>query len=75
MTIEVYDNFLPTEVFLPIKEYIFGGQMPWYYMPNSVSSDDNCPQFSHCLYNDLTPISDVYNLIKPIFATLNPIGL
>ena len=75
MTIEVYDNFLPTEVFLPIKEYIFGGQMPWYYMPNSVSSDDDCPQFSHCLYNDLTPISDVYNLIKPIFATLNPIGL
>ena len=24
MSIEVYDNFLPTEVFNPIKEYIFG---------------------------------------------------
>ena len=47
MKIEVYDNFLPTEVFMPIKDYIFSGQMPWYYMPNSVSNDDNCPQFSH----------------------------
>ena len=28
MSIEVYDNFLPTEVFNPIKEYIFGGVMP-----------------------------------------------
>ena len=73
--IEVYDNFLPEEVFTPIKEYIFSGQMPWYYMPNSVHDDDKCPQFSHALYVDCEPISDVYNRIKPIFATLNPIGI
>ena len=73
--IEVYDNFLPKEVFTPIKEYIFSGRMPWYYMPNSVHDDDKCPQFSHALYVDCEPISDVYNIIKPIFATLNPIGI
>ena len=75
MSIEVYDNFLPEEVFTPIREYIFGGRMPWYYMPNSVHDDDKCPQFSHALYVDCEPISDVYNIIKPIFATLNPIGI
>ena len=75
MSIEVYDNFLPEEVFTPIKEYIFSGQMPWYYMPNSVNDNDKCPQFSHALYVDCEPISDVYNRIKPIFATLNPIGI
>ena len=47
MTIEVYDNFLPTEVFNPIKEYVFGGVMPWYYSPTSVMEGDGCPQFCH----------------------------
>ena len=40
MNIEVYDNFLPTEVFNPIKEFVFGGVMPWYYMDNSVKKGD-----------------------------------
>ena len=44
-------------------------------MANSVHDDDKCPQFSHALYVDCEPISDVYNIIKPIFATLNPIGI
>ena len=75
MNIEVYDNFLPTEVFTPIKDYVFGGRMPWYYMPNSVRKEDNCPQFSHMCYANCVPISDVFEKIKPIFATLNPIGI
>ena len=36
MSIEVYDNFLPEEVFTPIRDYVFGGRMPWYYASNSV---------------------------------------
>ena len=75
MSIEVYDNFLPTEVFNPIKEYIFGGVMPWYYSPTSVMEGDGCPQFSHACYIDSEPISDVYGIIKPVFATLNPFAL
>ena len=60
MSIEVYDNFLPTEVFTPIRDYIFGGRMPWYYSSSSVRPDDSCPQFSHAMYVDSEPISDVY---------------
>ena len=75
MSIEVYDNFLPTEVFNPIKEYIFGGVMPWYYSPTSVMEDDGCPQFSHACYIDSEPISYVYDMIKPVFNTLNPFAL
>ena len=75
MSIEVYDNFLPTEVFTPIRDYIFGGRMPWYYSSSSVRPDDSCPQFSHAMYVDSEPISDVYNVVKPIFHTLKPFAL
>ncbi len=75
MNIEVYDDFLPEEVFTPIKDYVLGGQMPWYYAPNSVKQDDGCPQFSHACYADCSPISDVFNRIRPVFATLNPFGI
>ena len=79
MSIEVYDNFLPTEVFNSIKEYIFNGEpspaMPWYYSPTSVFDDDGCPQFSHVCYKDSQPISYVYDIIKPVFDTLNPFAL
>ena len=64
MNIEVYDNFLPEEVFMPIKEHIFSGRMPWYYSDSSVRPDDNCPQFSHAMYVDSEPISDVYNVVN-----------
>ena len=73
--IEVYDNFLPTEVFTPIKDYVFGGRMPWYYSPTSVMEGDDCPQFSHACYIDSEPISDVYGIIKPVFASLNPFAV
>ena len=73
--IEVYDNFLPTEVFTPIKDYVFGGRMPWYYSPTSVMEGDGCPQFSHACYIDAEPISDVYSIIKPVFSALNPFAL
>ena len=66
--IEVYDNFLPTEVFTPIKDYVFGGRMPWYYSPTSVMEGDGCPQFSHACYIDAEPISDVYGIIKPVLT-------
>ena len=75
MSIEVYDNFLPTEVFTPIRDYIFGGRMPWYYSSSSVRPNDSCPQFSHAMYVDSEPISDVYNIVKPIFHTLKPFAL
>tara|TARA_B100000287_G_scaffold155679_1_gene146841 strand:+ start:1001 stop:1525 length:525 start_codon:yes stop_codon:yes gene_type:complete len=75
MNIEVYDNFLPDKVFTPIKEYIFGGQMPWYYSPVSVKQGDGCPQFSHLCYADTIPKSDVYKIVCPVFATLNPIAV
>ena len=75
MSIEVYDNFLPEEVFTPIRDYVFGGRMPWYYTANSVKEGDNCPQFSHMCYANCVPISDMFERVKPIFATLNPIGI
>ena len=75
MSIEVYVNFLPEEVFTPIRDYVFGGRMPWYYASNSVKEGDNCPQFSHMCYANCVPISDMFERVKPIFATLNPIGI
>ena len=75
MNIEVYDNFLPEEVFTPIRDYVFGGHMPWYYMDMSVKKGDGCPQFSHGLYGDSEPRSETYNIVKPIFATLNPFAI
>ena len=46
--------------------------MPWYYSPTSVLKAMTFIQFSHACYIDSEPISDVYNIIKPVFASLNP---
>mgnify|MGYP000344171991 FL=1 len=76
MSIEVYDNFLPDEVFTPIKDYVLGGRMPWYHSSSSVRDNDGCPQFSNLIYVDCAPVdSDMWNRIRPIFATINPIGV
>lgn len=76
MNIEVYDDFLPEEVFTPIKDYVLGGQMPWYHSPSSVRDNDGCPQFSNAIYVDCAPVNmELWNIILPIFGTLNPIGI
>ena len=75
MNIEVYDNFLPTEVFTPIRDYVFSGRMPWYYSPTSVFDGDGCPQFSHGCYVDSEPISDIYNIVKPVFTSICPFAV
>ena len=73
--IEVFDDYLPLEVFKTIKEYVLSEHIPWYFSSKSVYEDDNCPQFSHTLYGDFEPISDVWSIIRPVMATLDPIGL
>ena len=76
MNIEVYDDFLPEEVFTPIKDYVLGGQFPWFHSSSSVKDNDGCPQFSSLIYVDCAPLNtDLWNRIRPIFATLNPIGI
>ena len=75
MSIQVYDNFLPSEVFDPIKDYVFSGRMPWYFAPTSVHEGDGCPQFSHALYIDLVPISEVFEIVAPVLNSLNPLAL
>ena len=76
MNIEVYDDFLPEEVFTPIKDYVLGRQFPWYHSPISVKDNDGCTQFSNLVYVDCAPLNtDLWNRIRPIFATVNPIGI
>ena len=75
MSVQVYDNFLPTEVFDPIKEFVFSGRMPWYFAPKSVHDGDGCPQFTHGLYVDCLPTSEVFEIFSPILNSLNPLAL
>lgn len=76
--IEIIDNFLDEEYFLPIKTIMMNGDFPWYYTNFVVYNDENeildldTYQFIHMFYNGNNGNhSPYYNMMNPILDKLN----
>ena len=74
---EVIDNFLEKPVFDIIKDTMMSNAFPWYYNSGVVhlTKKDNEPnqyQFNHHFYENHEPLSDFFQLIKPIVFKINP---
>lgn len=74
---KVYENFLPKEEFLKIKEVLLGMYFPWYYNPAVITFDntDKNFQFIHNLYRDHRPLSDTYFIVEPLIKKINPTSI
>jgi len=73
--IEIVDDFLPQGEFEGLKDLALGGRLPWFWASSSVHLDDGCPQFSHTCYDNLEPVSPIWQNVAPIISKINPYGL
>jgi len=71
--IDIRDNFLPSEFFQKIKNYLEGTEVPWFYMPVdcAVGTKNKNGFFRFCYYNNNQPDhKKYYEHIAPIWKYL-----
>jgi hypothetical protein len=67
---KIINNFLKTEDFLKIKNFLFSQLCPWYFKDSMTHKDSYF--FFHCFYNHFAPQSSVFEeLIQPIVKLLH----
>ena len=72
--INIVDNYLPENIFLPLREMMESPEFPWYYNDSIVNKNDlNKYQFTHTFFNLFHEVfsSPYYNLITPILDKIN----
>jgi len=73
--IKVFDNFLSEYDFSNIRQKLMHGSFPWYF--NNTKVKDTYPeninnyQFTHLVYDDYVPRSDLWEDLDPIISRLN----
>ena len=70
---EVKDNYLKQEYFDELVDEFTSPYFPYYLHPKNEGYDDM--QFVHAIYYRNTPMSDTYELIKPLLEQLNVCSL
>jgi hypothetical protein len=70
---EVKDNFLNEEVFTAIQRQIMSINIPWFFCPGVAGPEESDFCFTHMLYADNAPNSQLYGGIAlPIIETVQP---
>lgn len=69
------DKFLPDGLFSEIQAVLFSDSFPWYYRSVVVNEQDSNSeqdffQFAHRFFFDHEPLSEYYELIKPVLRNL-----
>ena len=86
ITAQIYDNFLPLNIFIPLKNLLLSQGFPWYYktdiihpkmrVPSPINGYDNNDkgyQFTHMfLRHGNNEWSSTQNLISPFLNIVNP---
>jgi len=70
---KVYNNFLPKEEFLEIKNFMTGNYFPWYAQNSVVDEKDNNFQLTHLFYNNCIINSDLFKILNVILKKINPL--
>jgi len=71
-SIDIIDDFVPSEEFKTIKNVMMGNTFPWYWNPNITYEDsiERNGQFSHTFFRENEGKSDWYSLMRPIIRDL-----
>ncbi len=67
---QLIENFLNEKDFLNLKNFLYGGEIGWYYRPFAVDEKDY-PYFTFCFFNNDTIYTNAFDLIKPLLKKLN----
>jgi len=70
---KVYNNFLPKEEFLEIKNFMTGNYFPWYAQNYTVNKTDNYFQLTHLFYNNCIINSDFFKILNVFLNKINPL--
>lgn len=73
--INVIDNFLPTDEFLALQEFMEGDQVAWYRNNGVNDFNDGNRQFTHTFYENPNRYSVSFDKVVPVIAKLNPVVL
>ena len=74
---KVIDDFLPSEVFDYLKEFVVGNaNFPWYHMPSvSGPESDDGTYFIHTIYAQNAPNSASFNNFIPLIEKIQPYAI
>lgn len=80
--IKVFDDFLPTNEFLSIKNLLLSNSFPWYLnavipveYEEIVKPIKNTTQFTHVFYQDYVVNSPYFSTLSPLISKINPTAL
>jgi len=70
---EILDNFLPETEFKQLCDTVFSRHIPWYYYYPVATQDSRCDEFyfTHTMYDDGQPTSDLFNHVVPVLNDLD----
>jgi len=70
---KITKNFLPTDQYKNLKDFIFSVDFMWHFNEKTVSHDINSePQFIHSFYSDYYFKSPFSNILEPFIKKINP---
>ena len=68
----IVEDFLPPQYFLPLKEYMEGNSVPWYFRPRVADASDNSDSyFTHTFYKNSAPNSSDFPILEPILERID----
>ena len=76
---KIIDNFLPTEDFITIKNYIEDRKFPWYFTNTRVYEGDGNSRYVHQVYDIIdgvvTPLGESWHMYTTVLDKLNALGI
>ena len=73
--IEVLDNYLPEEHFVPIYDYFMGNESEWHWMDGVVTVGDGFTQFIDVIYDGFHPNSRGFDKLWHVFKQEKMVAL
>lgn len=74
----IIDNFLPEKEFKVLSDIMLGNNFPWFLSKTKVGANDPANvfnmQFTHNIYNDYVPHSEMWQTLDPVIRRLNAIS-
>ena len=72
MIYQIKDNFIDTQNFQQLSNHILSPSMSWFFQHETTRYADDEPFFSHIFYQDMKPVSKLYDqAIYSILKNLN----
>lgn len=70
MTIEIFDNYLPPDIFSTLQANVMSFELPWFHQNTTVADGDGKPSDTHRFWWDYQPSQQI-GFIAPLIKKLH----